>query len=99
MMRGSLAVRSLPNVGLLRLISGHARGDATPLMALAQKFTWFAKLNASARNCSDWPSRIENDRVTPISKRTKPGPTIFREPAFPYVPNAGCRKAAGLIHP
>ena len=59
-------------------------------------FTWFGKLNASARNCSVWFSEIWNVRVRPISIRMIPGPRMFPAARFPYVPAAGAWNAAGF---
>src|SRR6267142_4914388 len=96
MIRGSAAATDLPNVWLFRFALGFIG------------FTWFGALNASARNSSDWPSRIWNLRVKPRSRLINPGPRSSAEFPYPHdsvtalhIPVAcvGAANALMFIHP
>src|SRR5438477_7932628 len=89
-MRGSVAERIWPNVGLVRVAIVLPMGVGLP------RFTRFGTLNASARNSTYCFSRTWKARVRPISMRTLFGPRTFRGPIVPYVPIGGCTNAAGL---
>src|ERR1051326_1668520 len=86
MVRPSAADRILPKLGSVRVGVG---ADVGVGWFGLFGFTWFGKLNASARNCMDCFSLIRNTRVRPMSILILPGPRIFPEPRFPYVPVAG----------
>src|SRR5262249_43199713 len=84
-MRGSPAPWIWPKVPLLTVDTG------------LFKFTWFGKLNASPRNCSEVPSRNRKLRVTARSRLNTPGPLKLLYPRFPYVPAAAGLNAPDVI--
>src|SRR6267143_695968 len=82
MIRGSPAARIRPKVASLRVVLIHTGAPCWPEME-EQGFTWFATLNASARNSTFCLSPSGNVRTTPVSNRMLPGPVTFAAPIVP----------------